>query len=81
MVDYVSAVIGIFVVVVAAYWFTYGHRFEGPVSLHLFRSTHDLGSCDGAQKFDVIMGQQGAEEVTKMSSAMMESNVSKQEIV
>ncbi|KAH7017122.1 amino acid/polyamine transporter I [Ilyonectria destructans] len=28
--NYVSAVIGIFFVVIGIYWFVYGHRFEGP---------------------------------------------------
>jgi hypothetical protein len=33
--NYVSGVIGIFLVLLTAYWFVYGTRFEGPVSARL----------------------------------------------
>lgn len=53
--NYVSAVIGIFLVLLTRYWFVYGHRFEGPVcSLNYPFETVD-GSKD-AQKFALIMG-------------------------
>lgn len=34
--NYVSAVLGIFLVLLIAYWIVYGNRFEGPVSIALF---------------------------------------------
>lgn len=34
--DYVSAVIGVFIVLLSVYWLAYGKHFEGPVSKLLF---------------------------------------------
>lgn len=42
-VDYVTAVIGIFLLLIGTYWILYGKTFEGPVSSHkeIQRFAHD----------------------------------------
>jgi choline transport protein len=57
--NYVSAVIGIFLVLLGVYWAVYWKRFEGPVCI-CFVPCSPLGFRNALiiwlQKFDVIMG-------------------------
>jgi len=61
--DYVTAVIGIFLILIGTYWLVYGKTFEGPVSRPHYEilTAPCLPPCQ-LQKFEVIMAQNVTDE-------------------
>jgi amino acid transporter len=82
--NYVSAVLGIFLVLLIAYWLIYGKRFEGPVSivpfnlaLRIYIATNVLLTLE-TQRFDVILGIAEQEREVRAASITVDGEKGKE---